>query len=100
MRIYNTLTSEKEPVVQKKLKMFVCGPTVYDNSHLGHARTYIAYDIIARWLRRNHELFYLMNITDVDDKIINRSKASGKSPADVSKEFGEKFHEDIETLGI
>lgn len=100
MRIYNTLTKEKEITNQKKLKMFVCGPTVYDSSHLGHARTYIAYDIIARWLRRSHELFYLMNITDVDDKIIKRAKDAGKNPTDIAKEFEKKFHDDLKTLGI
>lgn len=100
MKIYNTLTGEKEIINQKKLKMFVCGPTVYDSSHLGHARTYIAYDIIARWLRRSHELFYLMNITDVDDKIIKRAKDAGKQPTEIAREFEKKFHEDLSALGI
>lgn len=104
LRLYNTLTREKEPFVPlkgKEVKMFVCGPTVYDYSHLGHARTYIAYDIIARWLRhRGYDLTYLMNVTDVDDRIINRAKETGQNPLEVSRKFTQLFHEDMKTLGM
>jgi cysteinyl-tRNA synthetase len=81
--------------------MFVCGPTVYDHSHIGHARTYLAYDIIARYLRaRGFSVFYLMNITDIDDKIINRANASGEDPLTLADRFTKEFFEDMEALGI
>lgn len=81
--------------------MFVCGPTVYDHSHLGHARTYVAYDIIARYLRfRGFKLFFLMNITDVDDKIINRAKKRGIKPLQLAREFEESFYEDMKSLNM
>jgi len=93
--------AEKENFEKKDVKMFVCGPTVYDNSHLGHARTYIAYDIIARYLRyRNYKLFFLMNITDVDDKIINRAIETKKDPKQIAAQFEKSFMDDMKILGI
>jgi cysteinyl-tRNA synthetase len=81
--------------------MFVCGPTVYDQSHVGHARTYLAYDIIARYLRaKGYSVFYLMNITDVDDKIIDRANASAEDPLLLSDRFTKEFFRDMEALGI
>ncbi len=81
--------------------MFVCGPTVYDHSHIGHARTYLAYDIIARYLRaKGYSVFYLMNITDVDDKIIGRANASGEDPLLLADRFTKEFLRDMEALGI
>lgn len=81
--------------------MFVCGPTVYDYSHVGHARTYLAYDIIARYLRsRGFSVFYLVNITDIDDKIINRANASGEEPLVLADRFTKEFFKDMEALGI
>jgi cysteinyl-tRNA synthetase len=81
--------------------MFVCGPTVYDQSHIGHARTYLAYDIIARYLRaKGYSVFYLMNITDVDDKIIGRANASGQDPLAFADRFSKEFYRDMEALGI
>ncbi len=101
MRIFNTLTGEKKEINKKELKMFVCGPTVYDNSHLGHARTYIAYDIIAKYLRyRDYELFFLMNITDVDDKIINRAAETKKDPKEIAVRFEKAFMDDLNSLAI
>ncbi|MBI3413607.1 MAG: cysteine--tRNA ligase [Candidatus Aenigmarchaeota archaeon] len=101
MKIFNTLSREKEELNKKEIKMFVCGPTVYDNSHLGHARTYIAYDIIAKYLRyRKYGLFFLMNITDVDDKIINRAAETKKDPKEIAIQFEKAFMEDLKTLGI
>ncbi|MGQ9469610.1 MAG: cysteine--tRNA ligase [Nitrososphaerales archaeon] len=104
IRVYNSYTRKKEdfkPINDKKARMFVCGPTVYDLSHLGHARTYIAYDIIARWLRyRGYDLFYLMNITDIDDKIIKKAKEIGEDPLKLAKKFEESFFQDIASLGI
>ena len=81
--------------------MFVCGPTVYDHSHIGHARTYLAYDIIARYLKaKGYSLFYLMNITDVEDKIINRANAAGEDPLKMADRFTREFMGDMEALGI
>jgi len=104
IRVYNTYTRKKEdfkPINDKKVKMFVCGPTVYDLSHLGHARTYIAYDVIARWLRyKGFDVFYLMNITDIDDKIIKRAKERKEDPLNLAREFEESFFKDIASLGI
>jgi cysteinyl-tRNA synthetase len=81
--------------------MFVCGPTVYDHSHIGHARTYLAYDIIARYLRsKGFSLFYLMNITDIDDKIIGRAKESGEDPLRLADGLTKEFMRDMEALGI
>lgn len=78
LRIYNTLKRDVEafkPLRDNRVNMFVCGPTVYDYMHLGHAKTYVFYDVVARYLRyRGYSVFFLMNITDVDDKIINRAK--------------------------
>src|SRR3972149_3005619 len=81
--------------------MFVCGPTVYDFSHVGHARTYLEYDMIARYLRaRGYSVFYIVNITDIDDKIINRANASGEAPLLLADKFTKDFFRDMEALGI
>ena len=104
MKIYNTMTSEEEefkPIHGNRVNMFVCGPTVYDLTHIGHARTYIAYDIIARYLRyKGYSLFYLMNITDVDDKIINRAKERNLNPTDLAQQYTVEFYEDMASLRI
>ena len=104
MKIYNTMTSEEEefkPIHGNRVNMFVCGPTVYDLTHIGHARTYIAYDIIARYLRyKGYSLFYLMNITDVDDKIINRAKERNLNPVDLAQQYTVEFYEDMASLRI
>ena len=77
LKLHNTLTGKEEefhPIEKSKTKMFVCGPTVYDYSHLGHGKTYTQFDVIARALRYlGHELTYVVNITDIDDKIIKRA---------------------------
>ena len=91
LKIHNTMTGEEEefkPIHGNRVNMFVCGPTVYDLTHIGHARTYIAYDIIARYLRyKGYSVFYLMNITDVDDKIINRAKERNLNPVDLAQQY-------------
>ncbi len=90
MKIYNSLTGKKEefkPLEDKKVKMYACGITVYDLSHIGHARQAIVYSMIAEYLRyRGYEVKYVRNYTDVDDKIINRANLLGKNPLDFSKE--------------
>ena len=104
LRIYNTMTrtvEEFKPLRGNRVYMYVCGPTVYDYSHIGHARTYIAYDVLARYLReKGYSVFYLMNITDVDDKIIRRAREHGVNPIDLAREYERYFMEDMETLGI
>ncbi|MCD6263836.1 cysteine--tRNA ligase [Candidatus Bathyarchaeota archaeon] len=104
LRVYNTLTRRKEdftPIHGNRVYMFVCGPTTYDLSHLGHARTYIAYDIIARYLRyKGYTLFYVMNITDVDDKIINRARELGVEPLELARKYERAFYEDMASLGV
>lgn len=104
IKVYNTLTRKKElfkPRQGNRVKLFVCGPTVYDNSHIGHARTYISFDVIARYLKyKGYSVFYLQNITDVDDKIIKRASETGKDPLELAREFEAKYIEDMETLGV
>lgn len=104
LKVFNTLKGEKEtfkPLKDSKVNMFVCGPTVYDYPHLGHARTYISYDIIAKWLRyKGYEVNFLMNITDVDDKIIRRAKETGISPMKLASNFEKIFYEDMAAIGV
>lgn len=104
IRVYNTLSRSLErfaPLNGKRVFMFVCGPTVYDYSHLGHARTYVFYDTLARFLRRmDYSLFYLQNITDVDDKIVNRAEDEGRHPLEVAREFEHHYHEDMRALNV
>src|SRR3989344_3368255 len=104
LRIYNTLTRQKgvfTPLDPKRVRMFVCGPTVYDLSHIGHARTYIAFDMVARVLRKfGYPLEYVVNITDIDDKIINRANETNKKFEEVAREFEQDFYEDMARLGI
>lgn len=83
MKIYNTLTRQKEefkPIVEGKVGMYVCGMTVYDLCHLGHARVLTAFDVIARYLRhKGYDVNYVRNITDIDDKIITRANENGEA---------------------
>jgi cysteinyl-tRNA synthetase len=104
MKIYNTMTRKKEefkPINENRIKMFVCGPTVYDKSHIGHGRTYIAFDVIARYLKyKGYSVFYLQNITDIDDKIIKRANELKVPPLKLAKEFEELYFHDMEVLGV
>ena len=104
IKIYNTLTRSKEnfkPLNGNRIKLFVCGPTVYDYSHIGHARTYISFDVIARYLKyRGFSVFYLQNITDIDDKIINRAISTVNDPLDLAREFEAEYLKDLEKLGV
>ncbi|MBI2033949.1 MAG: class I tRNA ligase family protein, partial [Candidatus Liptonbacteria bacterium] len=104
VRLYNTLSGKKEELPKtsgKKLRLFVCGPTVYDYPHIGHARTYLFFDFLTRFLRfRKYKVSYLQNITDVDDKIINRAKNEGKTAARVSGFFTKAYLEDMKALGV
>ncbi len=104
LQIYDTLSRKEKKfssLKSNRINMFVCGPTVYDLSHLGHARTYLAYDIIVRYLRlKGYSVFYLMNITDVDDKIINKAAQQGRDPHLLAEEMTKKFYDDMIKLKI
>lgn len=104
LRLYNTLSQQKEifrPKKTKKVNLFVCGPTVYDFAHLGHARVYLVFDMIVKYLReKGYEVFYLQNITDVDDKIINRAIEEKIFWKDLSRRFEKEYLEDMKALNI
>jgi cysteinyl-tRNA synthetase len=104
IRVYNTLTRKKEnfnPIKSKKLNLFVCGPTVYDLSHIGHARTYVSFDIIVKYLRYSgYNVFYLQNITDIDDKIIRRARESKIDPLKLSDNFTKEYYKDMKSMKI
>jgi len=102
--IYNTLTRKKDvfvPIEPGKVRMYVCGMTVYDYCHLGHARVMVVFDLVARWLRASgFEVTYVRNITDIDDKIIRRAGENGESIRVLTDRFIAAMHEDAEALGI
>jgi len=103
MKLYNTLSKKIEefkPLNDKGVNLFVCGPTVYDLSHIGHAKTYIQLDILARVLKAlEYEVFYLQNITDIDDKIIARAKEKSISWDALARHFEGEYLKDMEALG-
>jgi len=106
LKIYNTLSRKKEvfkPLDKKgkKVNMFVCGPTVYDYAHIGHAKTYVQFDVIVKYLRYlGYNVFYLKNITDIDDKIILRASENKISPKELAEKYEKYFYEDMEKLGV
>ncbi|MFH1820567.1 MAG: cysteine--tRNA ligase [Candidatus Nealsonbacteria bacterium] len=104
LKMYDTLTGKKKPLKprqNKKLEIFVCGPTVYDYSHIGHARTYIAFDVIVKYLNsKGYKVNYLQNITDLDDKIIQRSKEKLTTPEKLAKTFEQEYLKDMEALKV
>ena len=104
LSLYNTLTRQKEPfapIDQKNVRMYVCGMTVYDYCHLGHARVMVVFDMIARWLREcGYPLTYVRNITDIDDKIIARAAENGETIGELTARFIQAMHEDADALGV
>mmetsp|Transcript_4762 Transcript_4762/g.17114 ORF Transcript_4762/g.17114 Transcript_4762/m.17114 type:complete len:660 (+) Transcript_4762:84-2063(+) len=103
LRLFNTLRRQKElfvPMEEGKVKLYVCGVTVYDYSHIGHARVYVAFDILYRLLKTlGYDVTYCRNFTDVDDKIIKRANEGGsESPLELSARFIKEFHIDMEAL--
>ncbi len=104
IKIYNTLSRKKEefkPVNKNKVKMYVCGMTVYSDAHIGHARTYFAFDMIRRYFEyKGYDVNYIQNITDVDDKIINAANKKGVDPLEYSKKFADRCLKDLDNLGI
>jgi cysteinyl-tRNA synthetase len=104
MRLHNTFTDKTEeftPIEQNKVKMYVCGPTVYDNAHLGHARCYITWDVLYRYLKfKGYDVTYCRNVTDVDDKILKKSAKEGKTPEEVSQFWYKKFSDSMKALNV
>ncbi len=102
IRLYNTLTRHMEPLLAEgTLEMFVCGPTVYDYAHIGNFRSFVVFDTIAKHIRfRGLPLFYLQNITDIDNKIIKRARESGVTPTDIALEYERIFLTDATRLKI
>ena len=104
LSIYNTLARQQQPLsprVPGKVGLYVCGMTVYDYCHLGHARLMLAFDVVQRWLRASgHEVTYVRNITDVDDKIIKRAAENGETPGELTERFIRFMHEDLGALGV
>ena len=104
LRVYNTLTGGKEefvPLRTGRVGMYVCGVTVYDFSHIGHARANVVFDVISRYLRYlGYEVTYVRNYTDIDDKIINRANSEGVSFCDISERFIREFDTDMLQLGL
>jgi len=111
MKIYNTLTREKEEFkprkdlstgqAGKKVQMFVCGPTVYDYIHIGNARTFVIFDVVAKYLRyRGYDVNYIQNITDIDNKIIERAQKENVDPLEYAKKYSDIFKQDMQALGV
>lgn len=104
MLIYNTLTKKKEefkPLNEPKVTMYVCGPTIYDYFHIGNARSFIMADIVRRYLEyKNYDVTFVMNLTDVDDKLIKKANEENVSVKEVAEKYANAFFEDIEKLNI
>ncbi|RFC33246.1 MAG: cysteinyl-tRNA synthetase [Candidatus Nitrotoga sp. SPKER] len=104
LKIYNTLTRDKQdfiPIEPGKVRMYVCGMTVYDYCHLGHARVMVAFDMVYRWLKTNGlDVTYVRNVTDIDDKIIKRAAENAESIHALTQRFIDAMHEDERALGI
>ncbi|MEW8431365.1 MAG: cysteine--tRNA ligase, partial [gamma proteobacterium symbiont of Ctena orbiculata] len=104
LKLYNDLSNRKEtfqPLEAGKVRMYVCGMTVYDLCHLGHARVMVVFDVVYRYLRASgYEVNYIRNITDIDDKIINRANEKGVHFGDLTGEFIQAMHQDSDALGV
>src|SRR3954471_22548105 len=104
LTLYNSLTRAKEPfrpIAAPRVGMYVCGMTVYDYCHLGHARVLIVFDIVQRWLRASgYQLTYVRNVTDIDDKIIKRAVENGETISELTARFTEAMQQDARELGV
>ena len=111
LRIYNVLTRQKEafvPLTEGKVNIYVCGPTVYDNSHIGHAKTYVSFDVIVRYLRyRGYDVLYVQNITDVghmldtgEDRILRKARQISAKPMQVVETYARQYFADMDALGV
>jgi len=104
LKLYNTLTRRKEefvPVAPGRVGFYFCGPTVYDYFHIGNARAFVVFDLFRRYLRyRGYQVRFVMNLTDIDDKIINRANELGVSSQEIAQKYTNAFFEDIQKLGV
>ncbi|MEN9471424.1 MAG: cysteine--tRNA ligase, partial [Pseudomonadota bacterium] len=104
LKIYNTLTQQKEifkPLQGKKVGLYVCGMTVYDLCHIGHARVLVAFDVIVRYLKsQGYQVHYVRNITDIDDKIIKRAQENNETMSELTQRMIDAMHEDFAQLNI
>jgi cysteinyl-tRNA synthetase len=103
VKLYNTLTRRVEELDPQNniVRMYVCGVTVYDNSHIGHARTIIVFDTLRRYLlSKDHKVVFVQNFTDIDDKIINRAKAEGKKVEEISEKYIDNYFNDFGNLNV
>ena len=104
MQVYNTLTNRKEefvPIEPGKVRMYVCGPTVYNFFHIGNARPFVVFDTLRRYFKyRGYEVKFVQNFTDVDDKIINRAKEEGITAPEVSEKYIKEYFNDAEALNV
>ena len=103
LKLFNTLSRKKEGFkpLKKKVKLFVCGLTPYDYAHIGHAKTYVQFDVIVKYLRYlKYDVFYLQNVTNIDDKIITRAKEVKKEPLELSRFFERAYLDDMEKLKV
>ena len=104
VRVYNTLSAKKELLVPNEdniIRMYVCGPTVYDSAHLGHARAAITFDVISRFLKYlGYQVKYIRNITDIDDKIIDKANELGLPASEISEKYTREYQEDMAALGV
>ena len=104
LQVYNDLNNQKEefiPLQANKVSMYVCGMTVYDLCHLGHARVMVVFDVVYRYLKAiGYDVTYIRNITDIDDKIINRANENGEHFSELTQRFIAAMHEDAEALGV
>ena len=104
MKVYNTLTNQKEefiPIEEGKVKIYVCGPTVYNFFHIGNARPFVVFDTLRRYLKyRGYEVKFVQNFTDVDDKIINRAREEGITAPEVSEKYIKEYFEDAGALNV
>ena len=104
LKIYNTLARDKQdfqPIIPNTVRMYVCGMTVYDYCHLGHARVMVGFDMVYRWLKASgYDVTYVRNITDIDDKIIKRAAQNGESIHALTQRFIDAMHEDADALGV
>ena len=102
MKLHNSYTNQIEQfetIEPNKVKMYVCGPTVYDNAHLGHARCYITWDVLYRYLKfKGYDVTYCRNVTDVDDKILKKAEKEGKTPEEVSTYWYNRFSDSMKAL--
>lgn len=104
LRVFNTLHRKKEafkPIDPGKVRMYVCGPTVYDSCHIGHARSVVVFDVIARYLKAiGYDVLYVRNFTDVDDKIIDKANQLGIDSTTVAEKFIKEFYDDMDALNV